>query len=130
MDGLFMLFPLLLLVVFMFFMSRRQRKTMQAQMAFRSELAPGQEVMTGSGLFGTIVEIDEATDRITIQSGSSTSVWLRAAISKRTDVDATGAPIATPSSTSSTETAAGDDLAALDTAAREYQRAKDEAASR
>ncbi|WP_075828502.1 preprotein translocase subunit YajC [Cellulosimicrobium sp. CUA-896] len=42
--------------------------------------------MTGSGLFGTIVDVDEEKDIITIEStpGSRTR-WLRAAIAKRVD---------------------------------------------
>ena len=44
-------------------------------------LAPGQEIMTGSGMFGTVVAVDD--DIITIESipGSQTR-WLRAAIAK------------------------------------------------
>src|SRR5690606_26973535 len=70
----------------MFFMSSRSRKQQRAQQEFRSQLAPGQEVMTGSGMFGTVVEIDDASDTVTIESapGSQTR-WLRAAIAKRVD---------------------------------------------
>ena len=70
----------------MFLMTSRTRKQQREAQNFRSNLAPGQEVMTGSGLFGTIVDVDEENDIITIEStpGSQTR-WLRAAIAKRVD---------------------------------------------
>ncbi|PVU81209.1 preprotein translocase subunit YajC [Cellulomonas sp. WB94] len=65
----------------MWLMSSRTRKQQRAAADFRSHLAPGQEVMTGSGMFGTVVAVDD--DVITIEStpGSQTR-WLRAAIAK------------------------------------------------
>jgi preprotein translocase subunit YajC len=70
----------------MFLMTSRTRKQQREAQNFRSNLAPGQEVMTGSGLFGTIVDVDEESDIVTIEStpGSRTR-WLRAAIAKRVD---------------------------------------------
>lgn len=123
----------------MFFMSSRTRKQQKQQAEFRSQLAPGQEVMTGSGLFGTVVEVDEANDTVTIEStpGSQTR-WLRAAIAKRVDTpvedvtgDATDAAdetdVTTDSSATGTITSGTDhvdvpdDLSSLDTAQREYR---------
>jgi|SRR6478735_2828615 len=70
----------------MFLMTSRTRKQQREAQNFRSNLAPGQEVMTGSGMFGTIVEVDEEADIITIESTPGTrSRWLRAAIAKRVD---------------------------------------------
>ncbi|WP_435735819.1 preprotein translocase subunit YajC [Cellulosimicrobium sp. PMB13] len=70
----------------MFLMTSRTRKQQREAQNFRSELAPGQEVMTGSGMFGTIVDVDDEADIITIEStpGAQTR-WLRAAIAKRVD---------------------------------------------
>jgi preprotein translocase subunit YajC len=119
----------------MFFMSQRTRKQQKQQAEFRSQLAPGQEVMTGSGLFGTVVEVDEANDTVTIEStpGSQTR-WLRAAIAKRVDTPAEEAALATDETdvtTDSDETGTitsgdahvdvPDDLSSLDTAQREYR---------
>jgi preprotein translocase subunit YajC len=61
-------------------MSRRSRRTQRAAMDFRTDLAPGQQVMTGSGFFGTVVEVDG--DAITLESVGSRSVWIRGAILK------------------------------------------------
>ncbi|MBD8077912.1 preprotein translocase subunit YajC [Cellulosimicrobium arenosum] len=70
----------------MFLMTNRTRKQQREAQNFRSLLAPGQEVMTGSGMFGTIVEVDEEADIITIESTPGVqSRWLRAAIAKRVD---------------------------------------------
>ncbi|MGO1316305.1 MAG: preprotein translocase subunit YajC [Cellulomonadaceae bacterium] len=70
------------IVAMMWWMSRRSKKQRAAAESFRDSLTVGQDVMTGSGLFGTISEITD--ERITLVSGpaASTSVWLRAAIAK------------------------------------------------
>jgi preprotein translocase subunit YajC len=131
-------FSFLILIVvllgLMFFMTSRQRKQQREAQAFRTELAPGQEVMTGSGMFGTIVEVDEANDIITIEStpGARTR-WLRAAIAKRVDAPAETAvetetetpaaagTIAPAGSTSADVIDVPDDISGLDTAQREYR---------
>ena len=65
----------------MWLMSSRTRKQQRVAGDFRANLEVGNEVMTGSGLFGTIVEIDG--DTITLEStpGNETR-WIRAAIAK------------------------------------------------
>ncbi|MFE5308050.1 preprotein translocase subunit YajC [Isoptericola sp. NPDC056573] len=120
----------------MFFMSQRTRKQQKQQAEFRSQLAPGQEVMTGSGLFGTVVEIDEAADTVTIETvpGGAQTRWLRAAIAKRVDTpveepvdEADETEVTTDSSATGTITSGDghidvpDDLSSLDTAQREYR---------
>ena len=65
----------------MWLMSSRTRKQQRAAGDFRANLEVGNEVMTGSGLFGTIVEIDG--DTITLESTpGNESRWIRAAIAK------------------------------------------------
>lgn len=65
----------------LWFMSRRTRKQQQEAARFRDNLEAGQEVMTGSGLFGTVVEVEG--DRVTLEiAPGSTSQWLKAAIAK------------------------------------------------
>ena len=72
------------LVLLMFWMTSRTKKRQRAAEEFRDNLGVGQEVMTGSGLFGTIVAVGDA--RVTLRSGNgadaSTSEWLRQAIAK------------------------------------------------
>lgn len=67
----------------MFLMTSRTRKQQREAQNFRATLAPGQEVMTGSGMFGTVVDVDDEADVITIESTpGNQSRWLRAAIAK------------------------------------------------
>jgi len=67
----------------MFLMTSRTRKQQRQAQSFRANLAPGQEVMTGSGMFGTIVDVDEEADIVTVESTpGNQSRWLRAAIAK------------------------------------------------
>lgn len=65
-------------------MTSRSRKQQRTAQEFRNNLAPGDEIMTGSGLFGTVVEVDG--DVITVEStpGNRTR-WIRAAIAKKVD---------------------------------------------
>lgn len=72
---------LVLLVGVMWFMSNRSRKQQQKAQEFRSNLKPGDEVMTGSGLFGTVVAVED--DTVTLESSPGTQTrWLKAAIAK------------------------------------------------
>ncbi|PFG43304.1 preprotein translocase subunit YajC [Isoptericola jiangsuensis] len=114
----------------MLFMSSRTRKQQKQQAEFRSSLVPGQEVMTGSGMVGTVVEVDEARDIVTIEStpGMQTR-WLRAAIARKIDppVEADEAEVADDTADAGSITSAHgavevpDDLSGLDTAQREYR---------
>lgn len=77
--GLFVI--LALMVGAMWFMSNRSRKQQQKAHEFRDSLKPGDEVMTGSGLFGTVIEVDG--DSVTLESSPGTRTrWLKAAIAK------------------------------------------------
>lgn len=79
-------FLIILLLAFaaLWFTSSRTRKQQREAADFRANLAVGDEVMTGSGLFGTVTAIDD--DVVTLEStpGSATR-WLRAAIARRVD---------------------------------------------
>jgi preprotein translocase subunit YajC len=71
---------LLALGVMMWWSSRRARARQKEAARFRDLLAPGQDVMTGSGFFGTVAAVDG--DRITLTSEGNRTVWLRQAIAK------------------------------------------------
>jgi len=67
--------------VALFLMSSRQRKAQREQLSFRDNLQPGQRVMTGSGMYGTVVEVDG--DEVTLESTpGNESVWIKAAIAR------------------------------------------------
>lgn len=75
---------LLLAFAALWFMSSRARKQQREAADFRANLAVGDEVMTASGLFGTVTAIDG--EKVTLESTPGTStVWLRAAVARRTD---------------------------------------------
>jgi preprotein translocase subunit YajC len=65
----------------MWYMSNRSRKQQAKSVEFRNNLKPGDEVMTHSGLLGTVVDVEG--DTITLESApGSQSRWIRAAIAK------------------------------------------------
>lgn len=56
-----------MLGVFIFMMFRRNKKTQQQQAQLQSQFAPGIEVMTSFGLFGRIVSIDDAENKVVLE---------------------------------------------------------------
>ena len=65
-------------------MSSRTRKQQRAAQEFRNNLIPGDEVMTASGLLGTVVTVED--DVITLESSPGAHTrWIRAAIAKKID---------------------------------------------
>ncbi len=74
---------ILLAVLFagMWFMSNRARKQQRAAAAFRDHLEPGQEVMTGSGMYGYVVGVEGDVVILETSPGVETR-WLKQAISK------------------------------------------------
>lgn len=131
-----MLILVAILLVVMFFMSSRTRKQQREAAEFRNNLTVGTKVMTASGMIGTVLDVDDETDQVTIESfpGSPTT-WLRAAISKKieepladdadTDDATDESEVTTEGETASTISPdtkdVPDDLSELDTAKREYQ---------
>ena len=72
-----------MLGVFVFMMFRRNKKTQQQQAQLQSKFGPGVEVMTSFGLFGRIVEIDEAENKVTLElSPGNTATVHRQAVTK------------------------------------------------
>ena len=72
---------LIVLLGAMWYMSTRSRKTQQKAQEFRNNLKPGDEVMTHSGMLGTVVDVEG--DNITLEStAGARTTWIRAAIAK------------------------------------------------
>lgn len=69
--SLLMLAALGLLIIFMI---RSNRKRQAAARDLQSNMQPGVEVMLQSGIFGTVVSIDEEANRVTVQSGPGTQL--------------------------------------------------------
>jgi preprotein translocase subunit YajC len=64
-DGGGLLFPLLMIAglfaIFYFLLIRPNRRRRQTMERLQTQLAVGDEVMTSSGLYGTVAELDEKT---------------------------------------------------------------------
>ncbi|MCB1273098.1 MAG: preprotein translocase subunit YajC [Leucobacter sp.] len=71
-----------LIAVLIIFMIRNGRKRQQAAAEMQSKLQPGAEVMLQSGIYGTVEEVDEAENRVTLRSGTSTFVVHRNAVAQ------------------------------------------------
>ena len=103
-------FIIALAVGAMWLMSSRTRKQQREALDFRNHLVPGDEVMTGSGLVGTVVEV--AGDIVTLESapGSQTR-WVLRAITQRfeTPVAVDDDEVEVPDDVSSLTGAAADD---------------------
>ena len=61
----------LILLAFYLLIIRPARSRSRAALALQERLAPGVEVMTTSGMYGTVVEVDETTIRLEISPGTT-----------------------------------------------------------
>ena len=85
MDISSLLFPLLILVLFipLLLSGRKQRRQMQEMQSLQRSLEPGDVVMTTSGLRGTVVDASyEDTVDIEIADGIVTT-WVRGAVREK-----------------------------------------------
>lgn len=96
-------FALLALMLFLSF--RKGKKVQQQQAQMRSTLAPGVEVMTGAGIFGTVVAVDTEAQRVTLETAPGT----------RMDVHLQGITTVVEPETAAAEAPAGVDPAAAPT---------------
>jgi len=72
-----------MLGVFVFMMFRRNKKTQQQQAQLQSKFGPGVDVMTSFGLFGRIVSIDDAENKVVLElSPGNTATVHRQAVTK------------------------------------------------
>ncbi|WP_328403242.1 preprotein translocase subunit YajC [Nocardia sp. NBC_00403] len=76
-----LLFPLVLVGLFvsMYLMSRRQKREAQKVTDMQGSLKVGDQVTTTSGLYGTVVDLDDSTVDLEIAEEVVTT-WLRLAI--------------------------------------------------
>ncbi|OLB74851.1 MAG: preprotein translocase subunit YajC [Actinobacteria bacterium 13_2_20CM_2_71_6] len=84
-------FPLLLFILvplgMYFLMIRPQQRKQRELQKMQTSLQPGAEVMTGSGIYGTVVEIDEEDGTVVLEISSEVNVrFARGAIARVTPV--------------------------------------------
>ncbi|WP_284977975.1 preprotein translocase subunit YajC [Arthrobacter sp. fls2-241-R2A-200] len=98
-----LLFVMLGLFVFMMF--RRNKKTQQQQAAMQSKFAPGVDIMTSFGLFGRIVSIDEAENKVVIELSPGIEATVhRQAVTKVVEATPEEAPVVPDDASSLTAT--------------------------
>lgn len=72
---------ILLVVVFYFLLIRPQRKRQQEAQQMQNSLTPGARVMTTTGLFATVVAVDNEDVVLEVAPGIETR-WVKAAIGR------------------------------------------------
>lgn len=63
----FLLIMLAIFGIFIFMMFRRNKKAQKQMQEQQSKMAPGVEVMTSYGLFGTVVSLDDAENKVVLE---------------------------------------------------------------
>ena len=78
----------LLPIGLLFFMMRSQKRKMAQQQALQRSADVGDEILTTSGMFGTIVDEDEEADTVTVEIAPGTRIkMVRAGIARRLTED-------------------------------------------
>jgi len=70
----------LIALVFWFLIVRPQRRRQQELSSTQASLAPGSEVMLGSGIFGTVVSLEDETVHVEVSPGTTIKVAKQAVI--------------------------------------------------
>ncbi|MEZ2389580.1 preprotein translocase subunit YajC [bacterium RCC_150] len=115
-----------MLAVFIFMMFRRNKKTQQQQAQLQSQFAPGVDVMTSFGLFGKIVSMDEAENKVVLElSPGNLATVHRQAVTKIVE-PANEAAVAVPDDASSLTVADAEAPAPVETPEETIKRLNDE----
>ncbi len=88
MEGLIL--PLLLIVMMYFLLIRPQQKRMKDQRSMQASLGPGDYVLTSSGIYGTITELEDDTMLLEISDGIDIRI-AKGAVIRKVDGFASGA---------------------------------------
>lgn len=76
-----LLFPVLLIAVFYFVLIRPQQRQRKKMAEMQREIGPGSEVMTGGGLIGTVVSVDDEKDQVVLEVAPGvTNTYVRRAV--------------------------------------------------
>jgi preprotein translocase subunit YajC len=115
-----------MLGVFIFMMFRRNKKTQQQQAKLQSQFAPGVDVMTSFGLFGRIVSMDDAENKVVLElSPGNLATVHRQAVTKIVE-PAEEAAVDVPDDASSLTAADADASASTETPDETLKRLNDE----
>ncbi|MER7082407.1 preprotein translocase subunit YajC [Saccharopolyspora antimicrobica] len=88
MDLNSLILPLLivLLAVPLFLQARKQKRAMAEQQKLQNSIAPGDRVMTTSGVFGTVVATSDDTIDLELAPGMTTT-WVRQAVREKVNTE-------------------------------------------
>jgi preprotein translocase subunit YajC len=75
------IFPVLIVGAFYFLLIRPQKQRARAAMNMQENLEPGRQVMTTSGLFATVIRVDDDALELEVAPGVRTR-WMRGAIAR------------------------------------------------
>jgi preprotein translocase subunit YajC len=115
-----------MLGVFIFMMFRRNKKTQQTQAKLQSQFAPGVDVMTSFGLFGRIVSMDDAENKVVLElSPGNLATVHRQAVTKIVE-PVEEAAVDVPDDASSLTAADADASASVETPDETLKRLNDE----
>jgi preprotein translocase subunit YajC len=115
-----------MLAVFIFMMFRRNKKTQQTQAKLQSQFAPGVDVMTSFGLFGRIVSMDDAENKVVLElSPGNLATVHRQAVTKIVE-PAEEASVDVPDDASSLTAAEADATASAETPEETLRRLNEE----
>ncbi|WP_426999159.1 preprotein translocase subunit YajC [Pseudarthrobacter sp. N5] len=115
-----------MLGLFIFVMFRRNKKTKEQAAALQSQFAPGVEVMTSFGLYGRIISIDEAENKVLLElSPGNVATVHRQAVTKIVEPAADESAVPDDASSLTSEDA-GPSAAAVETTDEPLKRPSDE----
>lgn len=81
-SGFMSMLPFIAMIgVLYFFMIRPQINRQKKEKKFQAEIGKGSKVITSSGIHGKIVEVNEADNTVTIETGAGKIKFERSAIS-------------------------------------------------
>ncbi|MDK8767004.1 preprotein translocase subunit YajC [Corynebacterium freneyi] len=111
MDPILLIILMVILLALPVWSTFRQNKQLRQIREMQARLAPGAEVLTGSGQHGIVVAVDETTVDLEIADGIVTR-WERAAIVRNVNEEAAkqSADAKTAESTDSTDSAKAADV--------------------
>ncbi|RAX45867.1 preprotein translocase subunit YajC [Arthrobacter sp. AQ5-06] len=117
-----------MLGIFIFMMFRRNKKTKEQQATLQSQFEPGVEVMTSFGLYGRIVSMDDAENKVVLElSPGNLATVHRQAVTKIVEPAVEAETTAVPDDASSLTTEeAGTPTASAETPDETLKRLNDE----
>ena len=97
-----LLVPIVIVVLLYLFLLRPSQRQQKKQQQVQRELVPGERVMLGSGIHGTLTRVEEGRAWLEIAPGVEIEVERRAVVRREepaTDQDLTGSPLDAPNET-------------------------------